>query len=72
MGKVHIQKNSLLDRMKCINMLSKICGELQFKKETFTLSIRLFDGYLHDQIVGTKIKIISISSLLLALKLEES
>ena len=53
-------------------MISKICGELQFKKETFTLSIRLLDGYLSDQIVGTKMKIIAIASLLLALKLEES
>ena len=56
--------------MKCINMISKISGELQFKKETFALSIKLLDGYLNEQIVGTKMKVISISALILALKIE--
>lgn len=58
--------------MKCINMISKISGELQFKKETFALSIKLLDGYLNEQIVGTKMKVISISALILALKIEEA
>ena len=53
-------------------MISKICGELQFKKDTFALAIRLLDGYLSEQIVGTKMKVIAISSLILALKMEEA
>ena len=45
---------------------------MQFKKQTFALSVNLLDRYLNDQIVGTKMKIISIASLILSLKLEEA
>ena len=45
---------------------------MQFKKETFALSVRLLDAYLNDQLVGKKMKVISLSSLILALKLEEA
>ena len=59
-------------RAQCISLISRICGELHFKKDVFSLSMQLFDSYLNDQVMISKHKVFSLACLLLALKLEEA
>lgn len=56
-------------RCSCINMISKICSSMQYKKETFGMAVQIFDIYLSDQVLYRKMKILGLSCLELALKL---
>ena len=67
-----LRKVSFEKRGQCISFMSRLCGDLQLRKNVFALSISLFDSYLNDQVLISKHKHLALACIILALKLEEA
>ena len=65
----YLKKVPVDKRSQCILMISRICGEMQFRKDVFSLAVFLFDSYLNDQVLISKHKLLGLACLILALKL---
>ncbi len=51
--------------------MSKFCFSIDLNKDVFFLTIYLLDRYINDQITLNKIKMLSLSCLLLVLKMDD-
>ena len=66
-----LKKVSSDKRSHCIHMISRICGEMQFRNDVFALAVQLYDSYLNDQVLISKHKALGLACLILSLKLED-
>lgn len=54
-------------------MISKICGVMEFRKESYSLAVALFDKYLDNLYVSiVELNKIALTCLILAVKHEEA
>ena len=64
----------MIERVKCIFLIGKLCTNLSIRREAHSLAIYYMDKYimiLDKDITFRQLKLIALTSLLLALKMED-
>jgi len=59
------------ERTRCVNLLGKICGAMNMKRETHSLAIHYLDQYI-SQFNCQSMKLVTLGALTLALKMDDA
>lgn len=58
-----------VERLKCVNLIASVCGELKAKRETFFLAVGYFDRYVMN-CECMNMKVVALTCIMLALKID--
>jgi hypothetical protein len=61
----------LRERLKCLQLLSRICGTLGMKRSTYSLAVHYMDRYCSD-FSYQSLKLVALGCLTLALKMDDA
>ena len=74
LGTIRKQRNTeagLRERLRCLNLLAKICDIMNMKRETHSLAVHYFDQYLM-QFCPPSYKLLALGALSLAMKMDDA